>query len=286
MSGDLVKRQPTAVEKLKEIIKMPSIQEQFNNALKDSSSLFVASLIDVYSSDDHLQKCEPKLVIMEALKAATLKLPINKNLGFAYIVPYKAKPNFQIGYKGYIQLAQRTGQYRHINADVVFEGEFVSYDKLSGELDITGDAKSKKVVGYFAHFETIPGFRKTIYWSVERVRSHAERYAPSYQYADSPWKKTFDEMAIKTVLKNLISHYGIMSVEMVAAINADVSPEDDIDMNANSADFIEGEIVKEPKPKKEKKKEDPPKDTEPKQEQTKKAEKEEPPVKQEPGPDF
>src|SRR5438270_725219 len=112
------------IEVLKNIMKAPSIQEQFNNVLKDNSGVFVASIIDLYNSDTYLQNCEPKQVVMEALKAAVLKLPINKNLGFAYIVPFKKNgvqiPQMQIGYKGLIQLAMRTGQYRNINADVVY----------------------------------------------------------------------------------------------------------------------------------------------------------------------
>ena len=95
----------TPVQKMKSIINADSVQEQFRNALKDGAPLFIASLIDIYSNDKYLQQCPPQAVIMEALKAATLKLPINKNLGFAYIVPYKNEPQFQIGYKGYIQLA-------------------------------------------------------------------------------------------------------------------------------------------------------------------------------------
>jgi len=124
----------TIVQKFKDVINVDSVQEQFRNALQEGAPLFVASLIDIFSSDKNLQKCEPKAVIMEALKAATLKLPINKNLGFAYIIPYGDVPYFQLGYKGYIQLAMRTGQYRYINADVVYEGELVYHDKLTGEV--------------------------------------------------------------------------------------------------------------------------------------------------------
>jgi phage RecT family recombinase len=113
------------VQNLKLTLAKASVQEQFKNALAHNAPLFIASLIDIYGGDTNLQKCQPSAVIMEALKAATLRLPINRSLGFAYIVPYGSKPEFQIGYKGYIQLAMRTGAYRYINADVVYEGEFV-----------------------------------------------------------------------------------------------------------------------------------------------------------------
>lgn len=231
----------TVVQKFKGIINAPSVQEQFNNALKDGASLFIASLIDIYSNDKYLQKCQPQAVIMEALKAATLKLPINKSLGFAYIVPYGNDPQFQIGYKGYIQLAMRTGQYKYINADLVFEGELKKHDKLTGELDLSGEATSDKVIGYFAHIETVNGFKKTLYWSVEKVIAHAKRYSKSYSNKSSAWQTNFDEMALKTMLRNLLSKYGVMSVEMMNAFTADntdertveAQVEDEINAEAN-----------------------------------------------------
>lgn len=231
----------TPVQKLKSVIGTDSVQEQFRNALAEGSSLFVASLIDIYNNDKYLQKCSPQAVIMEALKAATLKLPINKSLGFAYIVPYGSEPQFQIGYKGYIQLAMRTGKYRFLNADVVYEGELKSQNKMTGEIDLSGEAKSSNIVGYFAYIETVNGFKKSLYWSKERVLTHAKRYSKSFNHSSSAWQSNFDEMALKTMLRNLLSHYGIMSVEMVSALNSDSDErtqearvEDEISGNANS----------------------------------------------------
>lgn len=232
----------TPVQKMKSIINVDSVQEQFKNALQDQAPLFIASLIDIYSNDKNLQKCEPKDVIMEALKAATLKLPINKQLGFAYIVPYGSEPQMQIGYKGYIQLAMRTGQYKYINADVVYEGELKGHNKLTGEVDLSGEATSDKVVGYFAYIETVNGFRKPLYWTKEKVLAHAKRYSKSYSNKNSAWQSNFDEMALKTMLRNLLSKYGVMSVEMMNAFTADSADErtpeaqveDEIRENANS----------------------------------------------------
>lgn len=239
----------TPVQKLKTVLKSDSVQEQFQNALKEGSDLFVASLIDIYASDNYLQKCQPQAVVMEALKAATLKLPINKNLGFAYIVPYGNEPQFQLGYKGYIQLAQRTGKYRIINADVVYEGELKRHDKVTGELDLSGDAKSDKIIGYFAHIETINGFKKTIYWTKEKVTTHAKKYSKSFNSKSSAWQGNFDEMALKTMLRNLLSKYGIMSVEMMGAISHDAADEsveamvgNEINNKANQ-DFIDIEYT-------------------------------------------
>lgn len=208
------------------MLKAPSVQEQFDNALKENRGPFVASIIDLFNSDKTLQKCDPKQVVMEALKAATLKLPINKQMGFAYIIPYKKGreeviPQFQMGYKGYIQLAMRTGQYRIINADVVLEGEYRKKNKLTGEFDLSGEATSEKIIGYFAYFEMLNGFSKTLYMTSEKVVAWAKRYSKSYGNDKSPWVTNFDEMAIKTCLRNLLSHWGFLSVELMNAMNQD-----------------------------------------------------------------
>ena len=211
------------IDKLKNILAAQSVQEQFQSVLKENAGAFVASIIDLYNTDKTLQLCDPKSVVMEALKAASLKLPINKQLGFAWIVPYKNKqgqyiPTFQLGYKGYIQLCMRTGAYRYINADVVYEGELVKHDKLTGEIEIDPTRRtSDKKVGYFAFIETLNGFRKTLYMSLDEVIKHAQQYSKSYGNKDSAWASDFDSMALKTCLRLLLSKYGIMSVEMQRA---------------------------------------------------------------------
>jgi len=215
------------IDILKTTLNAPSVQQQFSNVLKDNAEAFMAGIIDLYNSDNYLQNCDPKLVIAEALKAAVLKLPLNKALGFSYLVPYKNKqgefiPTFQIGYKGLIQLAMRTGQYRIINADVVFEGELKSRDKLTGEIDFTGERSSENIEGYFAHIEMLNGFSKTLYMTKQQVTDHAKKYSASYNYPQSAWKTNFDEMALKTVLRNLLSHYGFLSVEMMGVIDKDI----------------------------------------------------------------
>lgn len=242
----------TAIQKFKAVVNADSVQEQFKNALKEGAPLFVASLIDIYSNDTYLQNCQPSAVIMEALKAATLKLPINKSLGFAYIVPYKDVPQFQIGYKGYIQLAMRTGQYKYINADVVCEGELKGHNKLTGEIDLSGEAKNDRVIGYFAYIEMVNGFKKSVYWTKQKITDHAKRYSKSYNNKSSAWQSNFDEMALKTMLRNVLSKYGIMSVEMMNAFTADVDErtpeaqvEDEIRDNANQETIdVEGTIIK------------------------------------------
>lgn len=225
------------VDVLKNILASESVQAQFRNAMNENSGLFVASLIELYSGDTYLQQCKPALVVMEALKAATLKLPLNRNLGFAWIVPYNKSykdndgnwqkesiPQFQIGWRGYEQLAMRTGQYININCGPVFEGELKKIDKLSGHIDISGDATSDVEVGYFAHFELVNGFRKTLYWPKEKVEKHAIKYNPECKKAKGlagNWKDHFSSRAASTVLKHLIKNYGIMSVDMEQAFRRD-----------------------------------------------------------------
>lgn len=239
------------IDNLKIALNEDYVQNQLRSALAENSGAFAASIIDLYTGEKTLQECDPKMVIMQAMKAAVLKLPINKSLGFAWIVAYSKVPQFQIGYKGLIQLALRTGQYRFINAAPVYEGEYRSSNKLTGEFDLTGTAKSDTIIGYFAYIELLNGFSKTLYMTKERVNAHAAKYSKSYSFNNSPWKTEFDAMAIKTVLRNLLTHYGYLSVEMANAIETD-SDQDAADKvmgeireNANKKDmgFADAEVV-------------------------------------------
>jgi recombination protein RecT len=230
-----------SMQKLKNALNTESVKEQFRNALNENAGAFVASIIDLYGSDSYLQQCDPNLVIMEALK-----LPINKQLGFAYIVPYRNSkgaliPQFQLGYKGYIQLAMRTGQYKHLNAGVVYEGIKVNRNILTGEIEFLGEPTSDKPQGYFAYMELLNGFRKTVYMTQNEVLCHAKRYSKSFNYDSSAWKTNFEEMAIKTVLRRLLSKYGMLSTDLIAALTSDR----DEDVENQVADEIEREANKE-----------------------------------------
>ena len=224
-NGGQVATQRKPVDILKSMMNAESVQEQFKNALGKNSATFVASVIDLYNGDSNLQLCNPKQVVMEALKAATLHLPINKALGYAFIIPFKNskkdekgnwikvyEPTFQMGYKGYIQLAMRTGQYRTINADVVYDGELRKVNKLTGEIAFDGERKSDKVIGYFCYFELMNGFSKTLYMTVEQMANHAKRYSKAI---------TSDKDVTVEKLLNLLSKYGYLSVEMQNAITND-----------------------------------------------------------------
>lgn len=210
------------VDKLKITLSEASIKEQFVNALKESAPLFAASILDLYMGDPQLQKCDPNLVVVEALKAAVLRLPINKSLGFAYIVAYKGIPTFQLGYKGMIQLANRTGYYKYIHCGYIYQGETVEENWLNGELTKSGTKASDEVTGYFAHFETINGLRKTIYRSRAEAEKHAGKYSSGYKYGLDIWKKETDKMHRKGVLRDLLSKWGMLSVEICNAVADDI----------------------------------------------------------------
>ena len=238
------------IDKLKHILAVQSVKEQFEAVLKENAGAFVASIIDLYNTDKTLQLCDPKNVVMEALKAASLKLPINKQLGFAWIVPYRDGktgqyiPTFQLGYKGYIQLCMRTGAYKYINADVVYEGELVRHDKLTGEIEIDPEQrKSDKKIGYFAFIETLNGFRKTLYMTVEEVTKHAQQYSKSFSSKNSVWATDFDAMALKTCLRLLLSKYGVMSVEMQRAYIDDSADTVALADERIADDTFDGEMI-------------------------------------------
>lgn len=221
-------------EMMQNALNMPAVQKQFQNALGKKASGFLTSVLSLYSSDTNLSKCEPGQVIACALKAAQLDLPIDKQLGFSYIIPYGNKPSFIMGYKGYIQLAMRSGQYLTINTDLVYEGELTSHDKLSGMVRIDGERTSDKVIGYFAYFKLLNGFEKLFYMTTEEMANYAIRYSPSIKRGTKPadlmklagqgakggvgWLGDFDSMAKKTCLRQLISKYGILSIEMQNAV--------------------------------------------------------------------
>ncbi len=236
MANGLAKSNKQQIERLKHAINSDTVQQQFRNALAREAGPFTASVIDLYNGDTALQKCDPSLVIMEALKAATLKLPINKGLGFAYVVPFKNVPTFMIGYKGLLQLAMRTGQYKFLNAGIIYEGQTVERNTLTGETKINGEPKkSAKPLGYFCYMELGSGFKKTVYMTTAEVTAHAKRFSPSWNAKVTPWKTDFDAMALKTVIRQLISKYGPMSIEMANAISTDndEDPQAEIDANAN-----------------------------------------------------
>jgi len=210
------------------LLERVDVKKRFGEMLGNRAAGFMSSIIACSNNNKQLKEADPMTVISAAAMAATLDLPINPALGFAHIVPYKngkdgtTKAQFQMGWKGFVQLAQRSRQYQTINADVVYEGELKTHNKLTGEMEYDVDGrKSDKVVGYFAYFRLINGFEKALFMKTEDVEKHGKRYSKSFAYPGSVWKTNFDAMALKTVVKMLISKWGPMSVDMQRAITAD-----------------------------------------------------------------
>lgn len=225
----------------KSVINNTSIRNRIRTSMGENAGSFIASMLDLYESDSALQDCDPTKVAMECLKAASLKLPIVKGLGFAYVVPFGRTPTFLVGYKGLIQLAQRSGQYRYLNADAVYEGEEIRSNRLSGQFEITGAKTSDKAIGYFAYFQLTNGFEKTIYMTVEEIQEYGKKYSKAFN--DGPWKKNFDEMAKKTMIRQILK-YGPMSTEMqqvekIEVQNAEIAAQMDVNKNANQGDVID-----------------------------------------------
>jgi recombination protein RecT len=207
---------------LKSFFDNPNVQSRFEQVLgeKTKSAQFISSVLQLANGNDKLKKADPMTIYNSALMAATLNLPVNQNLGFAYILPYGNVASFILGYKGIIQLAQRTGQYKAINAVEVYANQFKSYNALTEELDADFSVLGQgDVVGFAAYFKLINGFEKTSYWPVEKVQAHGKKYSKTY--TSGPWKTDFNAMGKKTVLKLMISTYGPMSIEMQKAMQAD-----------------------------------------------------------------
>ncbi|MBC2594916.1 recombinase RecT [Ruficoccus amylovorans] len=222
-------RQPLSAAKgVQALCESPAIQARINDILGKRAPQFVSSIVQLTQTNTMLMRAEPKTIIAAAITAATLDLPINQNLGYAYVVPYKTdgkyQAQFQLGYKGLIQLAQRSGQFAQMNDFVVAHGALVEFDEITGVLRVDrarGD-DSKEPDGYGFYFKLLNGFEKTVFWPLAKVQAHAQRFSQAYSrgYA-SPWKSDFDAMARKTVIKHALSKYAPLSVEMQQAVNHD-----------------------------------------------------------------
>ncbi|MFZ7301994.1 recombinase RecT [Enterococcus gallinarum] len=220
----------------KALMNTPSMKKKFYDILHEKSDSFMGSLMTLVGGDNYLSQAEPMTIIASALKAATMDLPIDKNLGYAYIVPFNRKEKigkdwithneaqFILGYKGYIQLAQRSGQYKALNALAIYNGQLINWNPLTEEFTFDYKAKvSDEVIGYVGFFELLNGFKKTVYWTKQEIESHRIKHSKSKdkQSLTGAWADNYDAMAIKTVLRNMLSKWGILSVEMQSAITSD-----------------------------------------------------------------
>lgn len=253
--GLINNNQPQAAARttVKGLMCQVDVKKRFEDILGKKAPGFISSVINVAKSP-RLADAEPNSIMASAVVAATLDLPIDPNLGFAYIVPYNDKKQgkiaqFQMGYKGFIQLAMRSGQYKTINAAPVFENDLKKINRLTGEIEFNDNPEpSTKIVGYVGYFRLINGFEKALYMTREELEIHGKKYSQSYKsnkdwvVKQSLWTTDFDSMATKTVLKLLLSKYGPMSIEMQTAIKSDQASfnkdviNGDIDGNINYPD--------------------------------------------------
>lgn len=234
---------------IKAYVSDAKIRQKFEEVLGKKTQGFLASVMQV-ANQPQLKGAVPATVINAAMMAATLDLPINNNLGFAYIVPYKRKfkdaqgkwsesleAQFQMGYKGFIQLAQRSGQFARIAATPVFEGQLVSANPLLGyEFDWTVPNQGE-AIGYVAFFKLLNGFTAELYMSTADVKKHAGKYSQSFKYGSGVWKDNFESMALKTVTKLLLSKQAPLSIEMQTAQLADQAIVRDVE--TNDFDYID-----------------------------------------------
>ncbi|WP_406827425.1 recombinase RecT [Pediococcus inopinatus] len=219
---------------IKGLMESPAMQKKFGEVLKGKAKGFTTSVLNLVNSDSYLADAQPMSIITGAMVAATLDLQIDKNLGYAYLVPFNTKnkatgkwekkANFVLGYKGYIQLAQRSGQYKSINLVTVYEGQVKSWNPLTEELDYDPNSRtSDKVIGYVGRFQLLNGFTKTTYWTWDEVEAHriANNKDRDKKKLSGVWKTNYDAMAQKTVLRSLLSKWGILSIDMQTAVKSD-----------------------------------------------------------------
>ncbi len=219
----------TPQQVIKQFFTNESVQNKFKELLGKKSQGFVTSVLQVVNSSNYLQKADPKTIYQAAMMAATLDLPINQNLGFAYIIPYGSQAQFQMGYKGYIQLAQRSGLFKTISASPIYEGQLIEENPLTGFLFDFTKKSSDKIIGYAAYFELLNGFSKTLYMTERELTAHGTRFSQTFKKGTGLWKDDFNSMSIKTVLKLLLSKYAPLSIEMQRAVIADQSIINDVE---------------------------------------------------------
>ena len=247
-----------------------AVKDQINSIVggKDGTR-FVTAIVSAVNANPALQECTNPSILSAALLGHSLMLSPSPQLGQYYMVPFNDNKKgakvaqFQLCYKGYIQLALRSGQYKKLNVLAIKEGELIRFDPLNEEIEVNlieNEVAREKAptIGYYAMFEYTNGFRKAMYWSREKMESHAEKYSQGYKAKKgfTFWEKDFDAMAYKTMLRQLISKWGVMSIEMQSALDSDMAVinedgtktyvENDDDIVAES----EAKVVEDPKEKK------------------------------------
>lgn len=232
MANEVIRKPQTGLQKFNAMLENTRTQEYLTNVLGEKKQTFVSNMVALVSNNKALSECDPSTIMFSCLKATALGLAIDPALGLAWVLPYRDNKNnttvatFQLGAKAYTQLALRTAQYKKINVRDVRDGEIVGEDFVSGEMQfkkLEKDREKAPIVGYVAMFELINGFSKQLYMSNEEIDAHAKRFSQTYRKGFGLWadKDMRPKMAEKTVLKLLLSKWGVLSVEMEQAIRSD-----------------------------------------------------------------
>ena len=232
MANEVVNKPQTGLQKFNAMLENTRTQEYLTNVLGEKKQTFVSNMVALVSNNKALSECDPSTIMFSCLKATALGLPLDPALAMAWVLPYRDNKNnttvatFQLGAKAYTQLALRTAQYKKINVRDVREGEIVGEDFVSGEMQfkkLEKDREKASIVGYVAMFELTNGFSKQLYMSNEEIDAHAKRLSQTYRKGYGLWadKDMRPKMAEKTVLKLLLSKWGVLSVEMEQAIKSD-----------------------------------------------------------------
>lgn len=217
-----------------------AVKNQINSVIGGKNGdRFISSIVSAVNTNQELQSCTNQSILSAALLGNSLGLSPSPQLGQYYMVPFNDKTKgkvaqFQLGYKGYLQLAMRSGQYKKLNVLAIKEGELIRYDPLNEEIEVNlieDDTvrENTDTIGYYAMFEYTNGFKKTLYWSKKKMEEHALKYSQAYAAdkrkgtAYTFWAKDFDSMAYKTMLRQLISKWGIMSIDMMTAFDKDMA---------------------------------------------------------------
>lgn len=218
----------TGTRAVSQFLNQKNVLEKFSELLGTKAQSFIASVISAVNSNSLLKGATNESIYSAALMAATLDLPVNQNLGFAYFIPFnnrkenKQECQFQVGYKGFIQLAMRSGQFKTISATPIYENQLISENPLTGFV-FDFSKKGNLVIGYAAYFSLINGFEKTLYMTVEDIRIHGTQYSQTFKKGFGLWNDNFEAMATKTVLKLILSKYAPLSIEMQKAHISDQS---------------------------------------------------------------
>lgn len=207
---------------LKNVILSENVEARFQKMLGDNANQFLTSVLNTVNNNKLLQNSDPNTILTAAATAASLNLPIDNNLGYSWIVPYKGQAQFQIGWKGFVQLALRTNQYERINVVEVYENQFEFYNSLTEDLKADFSKPGEgDVIGYAGYFRLVNGFEKTVFWSKKQVTDHGKRFSKTF--SNGAWKTDFNSMAKKTVVKMMLSKWGITSLELQKAVKFDQS---------------------------------------------------------------